>query len=76
MVGCNIPLMSAICILGLYPTDLIRKKKQSEMTDFGLLHAKRVIDYTILEKCQTPITGNMEEGGDDFSWTGKIDIHC
>jgi len=43
MTKCNIPLRPTICILGIYPKDTIKTTKQSKMTDFGLLHARRMI---------------------------------
>lgn len=75
MAKCNTPLRSTICILGIYPKDFTRTKKQSEMIDFGLFTCKEN-DCNILERCRTAITGNMEEGVDNLPWTGETDEHC
>ena len=43
MVGKNVPLQAKLCILGIYPENLVVNSKQSVLIDFGLLQARRLI---------------------------------
>lgn len=44
MVKKSIPLRPKTCILGINPRDFVRTK-QMKLTDFGLLHARRMIVF-------------------------------
>ena len=43
MVGKDVPLHAKLCILGIYPENLVVSSKQSVLIDFGLLKARRLI---------------------------------